>query len=73
MPTHYDERWGGHIKGLRLPVAVWRALLEEGITTVDELRSVAERLKRLPAIGPKMARVNREELSRVSAPAGQGS
>ena len=73
MPTHFDERWEGPIRGLRLPLIVWSALKDEGITTLDELRAVAGRLERLPGIGPKMARLTREELARASAPEGQGS
>jgi hypothetical protein len=73
MPTHFDERWGGPIRGLRLPLIVWSALEDEGITTLNALRAVADRLERLPGIGPKMARVTREELARASVAEGHGS
>jgi DNA-directed RNA polymerase alpha subunit len=73
MSTHFAERWRGPIKGLHLPLIVWNALKNEGITSLDELRAIAGRLERLPGIGPKMARATREELARVSASEGQGS
>jgi DNA-directed RNA polymerase alpha subunit len=68
MPNHYKERWEGPIRGLRLPLAAWNSLHNEGITTIDQLTAVADRLERLPGIGLTMARVIREELARVSAP-----
>jgi endonuclease III len=68
MPNLFDERWEGPIRGLRLPLRVWNTLMEEGITTLDQLRAVAHQLECLPGIGPKMARVTREELARASAP-----
>ena len=39
MPTHYDERWGGPIRGLRLPLTIWNSLRDEGITTIDRLQA----------------------------------
>ena len=71
MPTHYDERWGGPIRGLRLPLTIWNSLRDEGITTMDRLQAVADQLEKLDRIGPKAARIIREELARVSAPRGQ--
>ena len=68
MPNHYNERWEGPIRGLRLPLAAWNCLHNEGITTIDQLTAAAARLERLPVIGLHMARVIREELARVSAP-----
>ena len=68
MPNHYKERWGGPIRGLRLPLAAWNCLHKEGITTIDQLTAATDRLERLPGIGLNMARVIREELARVSAP-----
>jgi hypothetical protein len=71
MPTHYDERWGGPIRGLRLPLTIWNSLRDEGITTIARLEAIADRLEKLDGIGPKAARIIREELARVSAPRGQ--
>ena len=73
MPNHFDERWEGPIRGLRLPLIVWNTLRDEGITTLDQLRAVADQLERLPGIGAKMARVTRDELTRASAPEGSSS
>jgi Holliday junction resolvasome RuvABC DNA-binding subunit len=70
MPTHYDERWGGPIRGLRLPLAAWTSLKDDGITTIAQLKAVADQLERLPGIGPKTAQVLRKELARASAPEG---
>jgi hypothetical protein len=68
MPNHFDERWEGPIRGLRLPLIVWNTLRDEGITTLDQLRAVAAQLELFPGIGTKMARVTRDELARASAP-----
>lgn len=70
MPNHFNERWEGPIKGLRLPLIVWNTLMDEGITTLDELRAIADQLERLPGIGSKMAWVTREELAHASDPSG---
>lgn len=67
MPNHYSERWEGPIRGLRLPLAAWNSLHNEGITTIEQLAAARDRLERLPGIGLTMARVIREELARVSA------
>ena len=70
MPNHYSERWEGPIRGLRLPLAAWNSLHDEGITTIDQLRAAADRLERMVGIGSKTAHVIRAELTRVSAPEG---
>jgi len=43
MPNQYCERWEGPIRGLRLPLAAWNRLQEEGITTIDQLQAAADR------------------------------
>lgn len=68
MPNHYSERWEGPIRGLRLPLAAWNSLHDEGIRTIDQLKAVADRLELLVGIGSNMARVIRAELTRISAP-----
>ena len=70
MPNLFEGRWEGPISGLHLPLTVWNTLSDEGITTIDQLRAVADQLERLPGIGVKMARVTREELARASVPEG---
>ena len=65
MPNHYNDRLEGPIRGLRFPLAVWNVLIEEGITTIDQLWAVADRLERFSGIGVKMARLIREELARA--------
>jgi hypothetical protein len=70
MPSHFDDRWGGPIRGLRLPLTAWKSLEYDGIKTIDQLRAVADQLERLPGIGPKTAQVLRKELARVSVPEG---
>jgi hypothetical protein len=64
--NRYEIR-AGPIAGLYLPFATWRVLLSAGITTLDQLRAVADRLETLPGIGPKTAQIIREELARVAA------
>ncbi len=73
MPNHFEERWEGPIRGLRLPLIVWKSLEDDGITTLNQLRAVADRLERLPGIGPKTAQVVRKELARVSASEGHSA
>jgi hypothetical protein len=51
MPNHYKERWGGPIRGIRLPLAAWNSLHNEGITTIDQLTAAADRLEPIPASG----------------------
>jgi hypothetical protein len=70
MPNHYDERWDGPIRGLRLPLTAWNSLQEDGIRTMDQLRAVAHQLERLPGIGAKTAQIIRAELARISADEG---
>ena len=66
MPNYYRKRWEGPIRGLQLPLAAWNSLHDEGITTLDQLKAVADRLERFVGIGSKMAYVIREELARVT-------
>jgi endonuclease III len=68
MPSHFDDRWGGPIRGLRLPLTAWRSLEDGGITTIAQLKAVADQLERLPGIGPKTAQVLRKELARILVP-----
>ena len=63
---YYDRVYKGPIRELRLTHAAWEALREEGITTLDQLRTVANQLEKLPGIGPKTARHIREELALVT-------
>jgi hypothetical protein len=67
MPHGKWERYGGPTRGLRLPLNAWDALQRESITTIEQLRAVADRLETLPRIGPKTAHLIREELARVTA------
>ncbi|MGF9764121.1 hypothetical protein AAII07_54360 [Microvirga sp. 0TCS3.31] len=73
MHTHFLDRWNGPINGPRLPLTAWSSLQDEGITTLDQLKAVADRLEGLVGIGPKTAQVIREELARISAPEEQTS
>jgi hypothetical protein len=77
---HRDRRWQiceGPLPGLRLPVHAWDVLAREGITTLDQLRTVADRVHHFIGIGPKTARIVREELARLesesASPRGSGS
>jgi hypothetical protein len=58
----------GPLPGLCLPLNTWRALHEEGITTLDQLRAVADQLETLPGIGLKTAQLIRDELARATPP-----
>ncbi len=63
----------GPIHGLRLPRQAWAGLCKHGITTLDQLEAMADRLKRLEHIGPKTARVVRKELARLAVLPAQAS
>ncbi|QRM27357.1 helix-hairpin-helix domain-containing protein [Microvirga sp. VF16] len=67
MPNPRWECIGGSIRGLSLPFQTWEALRIEGVTTLDRLRAMADHIHTLPGIGPKTARLIREELARVTA------
>ncbi|PVE23660.1 hypothetical protein DC522_14515 [Microvirga sp. KLBC 81] len=66
MPSPKWERIGGPIRGLRLPFQAWEALRQEGITSLDRLRAMADQIHTLPGIGPKTAQLIREELARAT-------
>ena len=61
-----DEPVPGPIDGLRLPGRVRKALQQENIITLDQLRAVAGRIEWvLPGIGCKTAQRIRAELART--------
>jgi DNA-directed RNA polymerase subunit F len=64
-PCYYYDLRAGPIEGLNLPYATWVVLRRENITTLDQLRTVADHLEQVVGIGPKTARMIREELARV--------
>jgi hypothetical protein len=64
------DRWEGPIRGLRLPQSTWDALRREGITTLDQLKAVADQVHQFPGIGPKTAQLIRQELACIARPDG---
>jgi len=56
----------GPIRGLRLPLNAWNVLHRENITTLPQLTAIADRIERLPGIGPKTAQAIRVELGRIA-------
>src|SRR3954470_5581222 len=56
----------GPIRGLRLPLNAWNVLHRENITTLPQFTAIADRIERLPGIGPKTALVIRVELGRIA-------
>jgi hypothetical protein len=60
------EICGGPTQGLRLPLNAWNVLHREGITTLDQLRTKADRIERFSGIGAKTALAIRVELGRVA-------
>jgi hypothetical protein len=67
ISSHYHERVEGPIRGLRLPSMAWNKLQDENIRTFDQLKAAAHRLDQIFGIGPKMAQVIRDEITRVAA------
>ena len=61
-----DEPIPGPIAGLRPPARVWKALQQENITTLGQLRAPADRIEQFENIGRKMAQILRTELARVA-------
>jgi hypothetical protein len=66
MP-HFYSTCIGPIKDLYLPPVAWDVLRREKIRTLEQLRSVADGIDRLPGIGDGSARVVREELARLTS------
>jgi DNA-directed RNA polymerase alpha subunit len=67
MSPHLFEIREGPIEGLRLPVRAWEVLRRENITTIGQLRAVADQIERFEGIGAGTARVIRAELARVAS------
>ncbi|WP_414476118.1 hypothetical protein [Microvirga sp. M2] len=57
----------GLIGDLMLPPRAWYVLRRENIKTLNKLRAVADWLEQFDGIGPKTARLIREELARVTS------
>jgi DNA-directed RNA polymerase alpha subunit len=72
VPNIFYEVVEGHINGLRLPRNAWAVLQKEGITTIGQLRAMADRLHRLDGIGVQTKQVIQDELARLAACRGSG-
>ena len=68
MPYDAHGHCPGHIEGFLLPPNAWHALRRGNVNTLDKLRAVVDRLELFDGIGPKLARVIRAELARISTP-----
>jgi hypothetical protein len=68
MEHAFYQRYEGPISGLSLPRKTWDVLRRKNITTIDGLRAAAHRVHRFAGIGPKAARLIREEIARVTVP-----
>jgi hypothetical protein len=66
MSYSFHEDCSGPIRGLYLPPYVWGVLQREGISTVHELRAVADQVYWVPGIGVRTARMIRAELARIT-------
>jgi DNA-directed RNA polymerase alpha subunit len=55
-------------RGLHLAPRARKALQREGITTLDELRVVADQIHQFEGIGLKSAQAIRDELARMAQP-----
>ena len=67
MKNAFYRRYTGPIGGLHLPLKTWHVLRRQAITTMDELQAAADRVQRFEGIGPKTARLIRDEIARVTA------
>ena len=52
MQAPFLDRRNGSIKGPRVPLSAWSSMQDEGITTLYQLRGVAERLIGIGPQGP---------------------
>jgi hypothetical protein len=59
------EKHPGPIEDLRLPIRVWNVLRRENIRSLDQLKAVVGRIDRFDEIGPTMARIVRQEITRT--------
>jgi hypothetical protein len=66
MTSDLNERRDGPIDGLRLPGSAWKALRQANITTLEQLRAVADKIQRFEGVGPQTAKIIRGELRRVA-------
>jgi hypothetical protein len=66
VPYNEHGHCPGHIEGFLLPPSAWHALRRGNVNTLDKLRKVAAHLEQFDGIGPKLARVIRGELARIS-------
>jgi hypothetical protein len=66
MTSDLNERRDGPIDGLRLPRSAWKALRQANITTLEQLRAVADKIQRFEGVGPQTAKIIRGELRRVA-------
>ena len=69
MFRSFDDVGEGPIGSLRLPLSAWAALDRAGITTLDQLRAQIGRIQRFDGIGPKTARLLKQELARLDSTA----
>jgi DNA integrity scanning protein DisA with diadenylate cyclase activity len=67
MTNDLNERKDGPIDGIRLPRSAWKALRQANITTLKQLEASADRIQRFEGIGPKTARIIREEILRLAS------
>jgi hypothetical protein len=68
MKNAFYLRYTGPIGGLHLPLKTWQVLRRQDITTMDDLQAVSDRFHQFEGIGPKTARLIRDEIARVMAP-----
>jgi hypothetical protein len=71
MPQTFYDLCEGPIPGLRLPLNAWEVLQRENITTLDQLKAVADRIERFEGIGHRTAQAIRAELTRLAASDGK--
>jgi len=57
---------GDPFEGLRLPVSVWKALEDAGITSLEQLKAVMPGIDRIQSISPEAAQLIRDRLERLS-------
>jgi hypothetical protein len=66
LASPFFEACEGPIGGLRLPLNAWVALEHANITTLEQLKAVADRIEGIRGIGPRTADAVKAELERLA-------
>jgi hypothetical protein len=67
MPQAHPQSPGDPFPGLLLPIEAWKAVDAAHITSLEQLRGLASRIREMPSIAPDLARIIKDRLDRLTA------